>query len=225
MKTKVLQGMPTSLQHLNKDRGLNVFSSIDACVCFVCLDHSVKANRKSIIYIGQEQPTPLPFCIQSKPSLSPPKNKPLLLHHIDSSTQGKTRHKHYGGGLKNPIQILTLEQARTGNWRPQAQLSYERSSHPLDVACTSQHLELLAQYCSRTPTARFVQHVTKSEMHVTTSDLRDLLSHSKPIADETITLYLELLTTQYNIAFLTTNTIPKLKSEGWSTVQRHFATF
>ncbi len=36
-------------------------------------------------------------------------------------------------------------------------------------------------------------------------------------------VYLELLTAQYGIAFLATNTIPKLRSEGWNTVQRCFA--
>jgi hypothetical protein len=60
---------------------------------------------------------------------------------------------------------------------------------------------------------------------MTTKDLRDLLSHSSPIADEMITLYLELLTAQYGIAFLATNAIPKLRSEGWNTVQRCFAQF
>jgi hypothetical protein len=70
-----------------------------------------------------------------------------------------------------------------------------------------------------------VQHEIKECIHVTTKDLRDLLSYSKPIADETITLYLELLTTQYDIAFLATNTIPKLQTEGWTAVKRSFASY
>jgi len=81
------------------------------------------------------------------------------------------------------------------------------------------------EYCNRPAEVIFVQHVTKGEMHVTTKDLRDLLSHNKSIADETITLYLELLTVQCNLAFLATNTIPKLRREGWATVQRSFASF
>jgi len=148
-----------------------------------------------------------------------------LLHQTDSPIQGKTVLKNYGGGIPNPIQVLPPEQARSDNWRPQAQLSYERSNHPLDLACTRQHLGLIVQYCNRTPTVRFVQHATKGEMHVTTTGLRDLLSHHKPIVDDTVTLYLELLTTQYNITFLATNTIPKLRVEGWSTVQQSFAAF
>jgi hypothetical protein len=83
----------------------------------------------------------------------------------------------------------------------------------------------LVQYCNRPATVIFAQHYIKKEMHITTTDLRDLLSHSKPIADETITLYLELLTTQYNITYLATNTIPKLQGEGWIAVQRSFASF
>ncbi len=129
------------------------------------------------------------------------------------------------GGLPNPIQAAPLEPGTATCWRPTACLTVQRSSHPLDRACTQQNLATLAAYCSRSATITFVQHHTNQEMHVTTTDLRDLLSHSKPIADETITLYLELLTRQYNLAYMATNIIPKLQSDGWGAIQRYFANY
>jgi hypothetical protein len=71
----------------------------------------------------------------------------------------------------------------------------------------------------------FVRHIIKQDVHMTIKDLRDLLSHSMPIADETITLYLELLTVQYNITYLSTYTIPQLRAEGWGAVQCSFTNF
>jgi hypothetical protein len=133
--------------------------------------------------------------------------------------------RKYGRGVSNPLQALPLESDIPTIWRPSAQLSVRRSSHLLDRVCTSQNLVALKNYCNRDATITIVWHHFKEEIHVTTTDLRDLLSHTRPIADETITLYLELLTTQYDITNLATNTIPKLHSEGWEAVQRSFAHF
>ena len=81
------------------------------------------------------------------------------------------------------------------------------------------------RYSNRNESLTFVCHQDKEEVHVTTKDLRDLLSHSRPIADETITLYLELLSAQYDFAYLATSTIPKLQEEGWNRLKRSFAYF
>lgn len=152
-----------------------------------------------------------------------------LVHPSNSLSPNKLlryyRPKYYGGGLPNPIQAAPLEPGTATCWRPTACLTVQRSSHPFDRACTQQNLATLAAYCSRSATITFVQHHTNQEMHVTTTDLRDLLSHSKPIADETITLYLELLTRQYNLAYMATNIIPKLQSDGWGAIQRYFANY
>jgi hypothetical protein len=127
------------------------------------------------------------------------KGNPVRVHQLTRLAQGAISPKTYGGGKGNPILLSELDPESSVHWRPLPQLPYGRSTHPLDIACTQQSLTNLVQYCNRPATVIFAQHYIKKEMHITTTDLRDLLSHSKPIADETITLYLVLLTTQYTI--------------------------
>jgi len=235
--------MPSSLHHLNKERGLIVFSSLGKCDCSVCPVVNVTPIRKPLICFRQPMPTfpstsTFPSFIPHSSIVLPPSTKkigfpitfsarrnPIKVHQITHLAQGAVSSKTYGGGQDNPILLSELDPESSVNWRPSAQLPYGRSNHSLDTACTQQSLTTLVQYCNRLATVIFVQHHIKKEMHITTTDLRDLLSHSKPIADETIKLYLELLTTQYDITYLATNTIPKLQGEGWTTVQRSFASF
>jgi len=132
--------------------------------------------------------------------------------------------RNYGGGA-NPLLAAPLEASIGIRWRPAACLSVKRSQHPLDRACSLQELCELMRYSNRNESLTFVCHQDKEEVHVTTKDLRDLLSHSRPIADETITLYLELLSAQYDFAYLATSTIPKLQEEGWNRLKRSFAYF
>jgi hypothetical protein len=51
--------------------------------------------------------------------------------------------RKYGGGVSNPLQALPLETDISAIWRPSAPLPVQRSSHPLDRACTSQNLVAL----------------------------------------------------------------------------------
>jgi hypothetical protein len=132
--------------------------------------------------------------------------------------------RNYGGGV-NPLQVTAIAIDINISWRPSTLLSVRRSQHPLDVACSQQELREIMRYSNRDETVTFVRHQVKEDVHVTTKDLRDLLSHFSPIADETITLYLELLSTQYNFAYLATTSIPQLQQEGWSKLKRNFAFF
>jgi hypothetical protein len=115
----------------------------------------------------------------------PPCNIPLSIQGVPSKSL-----RNYGGGLPNPLQATPMESSTSMIWRPSTLLPLRRSSHPLDTACTAQELVSLMRYCSREATPTFVRHHIKEDVHVTTTDLRDLLSHTRPIADEAITLYL-----------------------------------
>jgi hypothetical protein len=254
-RTKALLGTPTSHQWLIKDRGITAFSSrsYNSNVLCACFDISVKHKKNYTPHIGHSSPIcsypsslqnnfpthcPAPpsasselekgslssfqqnLKISSKVIQNPSCSIPLSIQGVPSKSQ-----KNYGGGLPNPLQATPMESSTSVVWRPSTLLPLRRSSHPLDTACTAQELASLMRYCSREATATFVRHHIKEDVHVTTTDLRDLLSYMRPIADETITLYLELLATQYNITYLATNTIPKLRSEGWAAVQRSFANY
>jgi len=83
----------------------------------------------------------------------------------------------YGGG-ENPLQVSAEEFDNNACWCPQAVLPVTRSNHPLDQACSQASLTSLMEYCNRPAEVIFVQHVTKREMHITTKDLRDLLSQN-----------------------------------------------
>jgi hypothetical protein len=148
---------------------------------------------------------------------------PIPVLPFSSTVYGRSTPKHCGGGGSNPLQSPPLPPEMLATWRPLASLPYSRSDHPLDKACSHQVLVDLMSYCSSPPTVVFVQHARLTEAHVTTQDLRDLLSHSKPIVDEIITLYLELIPTQFDLTYLSTNTFPNLKSQGWRAMQKCFA--
>jgi Ulp1 family protease len=88
----------------------------------------------------------------------------------------------------------------------------------MDRACSATALQLLPYYCNKAPNTTFAKHAKKQDIVMTTKDLQELLTHSSPVNDEMINLYLELLCTQYNLTYLCTDVIPALCREGWPSV-------
>jgi len=107
-------------------------------------------------------------------------------------------------------------------WRPLTSLPYSRGEYPLDKASSHQAPVDLKSYCNSTPTAIFIHHARLMEIQVITQDMRNLLSHSKPIVSEIINLYVELFNNQSDLTCLPMNTFPNLKSQGWQTIQKGF---
>lgn len=112
---------------------------------------------------------------------------PIIVHQVHALVPGRVSPKTYGSGLSIPILLSNTDLNSSTTWQPSAQLPYGRHNHPLDSACDPETLTALIRYCNRPATVIFAQHFKKEEMHMATKDLRDLLSHSSPIADETIT--------------------------------------
>ena len=109
-------------------------------------------------------------------------------------------------------------QPRTTSWQPNVNLPYGRSSHPLDVALTTFHIDLIRQYSQQPAETAIAYSKQKPSVVISAGDLQNLLSHGQPINDDTIYLFLELYCTYFDYTFLTEKFTTIIQRDGWNTI-------
>jgi hypothetical protein len=230
--------MPTTLCLLCKDRGIHVF---DKTFCFFFFVYpSIKNNKDLCVFWPILPPlnsgkfhflsasavfNPLVITLLSKPlQLSPVTYawpaKQTPRHSVRTFIDSESLTPRLGGGTST---TLLHRLASSGPWRPQKTFPVNRSTHPLDLACTREILHNIHQRClqeGRSIVARLPWHQL---LVITSSDLRMLLSHSSPISDSIMTYYLEKFTQHYGITYLATSFLYTLRSQGWARLQSYFA--
>jgi hypothetical protein len=104
-----------------------------------------------------------------------------------------------GGG---PATLASNHAHSTGAWCPRKTFAVRRSTHPLDVACSTNILQVIYQSCLKEESSIVARLPWHQLLIVTSKDLRRLLSYSSPVSDSIMTFYLEKLTQYYNITYL-----------------------
>jgi len=125
-----------------------------------------------------------------------------------------------GGGL---VTLASYHTPSTGAWRPHKTFAVHRSTHPLDVACSTNILQDIYQSCLKEESSIVARLPWHQLLIVTSKDSRRLLSYSSPISDSIMTFYLEKLTQYYNITYLATSFLYTLRSQGWNRLKSYFA--
>jgi hypothetical protein len=108
-------------------------------------------------------------------------------------------------------------------WNPPIQLPYKNLPHPLADTIDDKLLQQLQQACQHTNDIALLRSNRSPSIAISSDDLRDLISHGSPINDQVITLYLELISTTYDMPHLSTFFFDKLTTNGWTRVQNFFA--
>jgi hypothetical protein len=99
-------------------------------------------------------------------------------------------------------------------WYLQPYLPLLHSSHPFDASCVEDDLAHLARITSLPPASTFTYLNQCPEDRMLVKDLRDLLSHSSPVNQQVINLYLQLLAHQFSIKALDSSFFPNLLQHG-----------
>jgi hypothetical protein len=125
---------------------------------------------------------------------------------------------------KGPILLATLpDPTEQPQWKPDRHLLTIRDCHPLDTLLTDEHLTVSKNYCTLDPDLAIVYSQLKPTTVVTTSSFRDLLSPGTAINDEVMAIFLEIVCSELNLAFLCPQFLPLLMRNGWSQITRYFA--
>jgi hypothetical protein len=98
----------------------------------------------------------------------------------------------------------------------------ERASDPFGQLLQELDLDIIPTFCHG-PSATVLRLCRKTDIHITTKDMRDIISHNSPIYHESLVLGLELLCATYNSSYVDPSFIPTLRTQGSSKVEKRFS--
>ena len=133
-------------------------------------------------------------------------------------TQDGRRWINLGGNILQRIRDLP----QTPRWSPNTSLTMERASDPFGQLLQELDLNIIPTFCHG-PSTTVLRLCRKTDIHITTNDMRDIISHNSPIYHESLVLGLELLCATYNSSYVDPSFIPILKTQGWSKVEKRFS--
>ncbi len=168
--------------------------------------------------------------------------KPIIILERDEVNM---RGKLYGGGtceliltgeeitqrLKIPtstlpdtgvVKIAVLEPT-TSSWTPPNLPISTISNHPLEVLLSYEGLQRIKDYCRQPSDSIIALSAVASDVYIQPLQLQNLISHGKQINDEVVALFLEIVCSHNNHAFLCPQILPLLKLNGWSAITKYFA--
>lgn len=238
--------MPTTPLPICKDRGLLVFDVDIHLFVFLLYVAQLSVNSKPTMstepryqsafllllsfFVTTPHPIqciivtlshPFPFHVISTIQAPPARTK---LSYYNGSPFPCVSDTYVGGGYK-PLSHISSKSLGSKKWKPTKALPVIRSSHPLDVSCAENTLKAIQAYCNQEADDKIAMHPVHPLIYVQVKHLRSLISHSSMISDVVVTFYLELLTKQYDITYLSTSFLTTLRLQGWDRLQSHFALY
>lgn len=95
--------------------------------------------------------------------------------------------------------------------------------HPFQLLVQTLSLSSIVAAVRQMPKTTIVKSATSPDIHITTKDLRDLISQGMPIYHELLVLSLETLCKTYDASYLDPSFYPTLITQGPSAIQARFA--
>jgi hypothetical protein len=130
------------------------------------------------------------------------------------------RWRNIGG---NALQQLLDAPTDSSLWRPTTKLPVEKN--PTTDFSSLLHNPMLSSihdYCQSPSTTTILRLKRKPDVHITPSDLRDIINHNTPIHHESLILSLEVMCTAYEATYVDPSFIPTLRTQGWQGVSNRF---
>jgi hypothetical protein len=109
------------------------------------------------------------------------------------------------------------------SWKPNSNLEYRRSLHPLDKAILPFHVDFIMKACQVESNTAVAFSKKVPDAMITSTHLRNLVSHGTPINDEIIFLFLETLWKNFDLAFLSPQFLTILQRDSWNKSIRLFS--
>jgi hypothetical protein len=98
------------------------------------------------------------------------------------------------------------------NWHPATGIPYNRSNHPQLSQIDDLTILTIKETCKLPLTHTILRSYHQKSITWSTENLHNLISYNSEINDDTILIYLELLSRTENIAYLYTDFYPRLKT-------------
>jgi hypothetical protein len=137
----------------------------------------------------------------------------------------QTAEKHYRYNKVGAGAILCLAtQVPPQVWRPPSlpQADLNQPIHPFHQLILRYPTASITKYCQLPSSTTIARAASALEMHITTKDLRDIISHGSPIYHESLVLSLETICDKYNTSYLDSSFYPVLHRQGWLGVSNRF---
>jgi hypothetical protein len=93
------------------------------------------------------------------------------------------------------VAVLDLEET---SWTPPTLPGATISNHPLELALSTEGLQRVKDYCRQPPDNIIVLSTAAPDVHIQTHHMQSLISHGKPINDEIVALFLEIVCSHNN---------------------------
>jgi hypothetical protein len=161
-------------------------------------------------------------------------------HNILKQDELTMRGKLYGGGISELIltgdaiaqrpmlpshtlpntgvvKIAVLNPVNT-SWTPPTLPIVTRSNHPLEVLLSTVGLQRVKDYCRQPSDNIIALSAATPDVYIQTHHMQNLISYGNPINDEVVALFLEIVCSFNNHAFLCPQVLPLLKLHGWSAI-------
>jgi hypothetical protein len=120
------------------------------------------------------------------------------------------------------VKVAVLQPVNT-TWNPPELPQSTKSDHPLEATLNIEGLQRIKNYCRQPSHSIIVQSSANPKVFIQTFQLQNLISHGKPINDEVVALFLEIVCSFNNHAFLCPQIIPLIRRYGKSTFTNYFA--
>ncbi len=108
-------------------------------------------------------------------------------------------------------------------WSPSIIHQRVANNHPFQLLVQSLQLEPIKLAVHQWPTTTIAKSAATPDIHITTRDMRDLLTYGTPIYHELLVLSLEALCTTYDATYLDPSFYPTLETQGYSSILNRFA--
>jgi hypothetical protein len=157
---------------------------------------------------------------QNKNSTEEPSQEVNLTASIVQTAGKHYRYNKVGAGA---ISCLAT-QVPTQAWRPPSlpQADLNLPIHPFHQLILRYPTVSITKYCQLPSSTTIARGASALEIHITTKDLRDIISHGSPIYQESLVLSLETICDKYNAGYLDPSFYPVLHRQGWLGVSNRF---
>ncbi len=126
-------------------------------------------------------------------------------------------------GNTGPLCIARNSRVGPLPWKPRPLLPLHHSDHIIDQALTDTLLERIKHSCQQKEDQILVFSKKNNRIHITSTQLRNILENGKSINDEVIHLFLETFSTMVNLPFLSPQFFSLLVRNGWEQARRSFS--
>jgi hypothetical protein len=109
------------------------------------------------------------------------------------------------------------------HWFPNHNLAFQLQTHQLLQTVTLSEINNLQQICQGTQNTAIIRHTHDHSINISIKDIQNLISHGKVTFDNTMLIYINMISETYDIPHLYTDFIPRLQNKGWGNVIRYFS--